>query len=49
MAPWLIALTGFVYLFVAADLAWHGKTGLAIAYLGYAASNVGLYMAARCG
>jgi len=46
MAGWLIALTGFVYAYVAADLAWHGKSGLAIAYLGYAFANVGLYMAA---
>ena len=46
MAGWLIALTGFVYAYVAADLAWHGKGGLAIAYAGYAFANVGLYMAA---
>ncbi len=43
MAPWLIALTGGIYLVVAADLALHGKAGLC----GYAAANVGLYMAAR--
>lgn len=47
MAPWLIALTGLIYLWVAGDLAWHGKTGLAIAYLGYSAANVGLYLAAK--
>lgn len=47
MAAWLIALTGLIYLFVAADLAWHGKGGLAIAYAGYAAANVGLYLAAK--
>ena len=47
MAPWLIALTGVIYVVVAADLAWHGKHGLAIAYAGYAAANVGLYMAAK--
>ncbi len=46
MAGWLIALTGVVYAYVAADLAWHGKSGLAIAYAGYAFANVGLYMAA---
>jgi hypothetical protein len=32
---------------VAADLAWHGKHGLAIAYAGYAAANIGLYLAAK--
>jgi hypothetical protein len=47
MAGWLIILTGGIYAVVAADLAWNGKTGLAIAYLGYAFANVGLYMAAR--
>lgn len=47
MAPWLIALTGVIYLVVAADLAWHGKQGLAIAYAGYAAANVGLFLAAK--
>lgn len=47
MAPWLIALTGLIYVWVAADLAWHGKWGLAIAYAGYAAANVGLYYAAK--
>jgi hypothetical protein len=47
MSAPLIAICGVIYLFVAADLAWHGKTGLAIAYAGYAFSNVGLYMAAR--
>jgi hypothetical protein len=47
MSAPLIAICGVIYLFVAVDLAWHGKTGLAIAYAGYAFSNVGLYMAAR--
>jgi hypothetical protein len=47
MAPWLIALTGVIYVWVAADLAWHGKHGLAIAYAGYAAANIGLYFAAK--
>ena len=47
MSAPLIAICGVMYLFVAVDLAVHGKTGLAIAYAGYAFSNVGLYMAAR--
>jgi len=49
MAPWLIALTGGIYLVVAADLALHGKVGLSVAYLGYSFANVGLYFAARAG
>lgn len=47
MSPILIAITGMIYLWVAGDLAWHGKAGLAIAYLGYAFANVGLYIAAK--
>ncbi len=47
MSPLLIAVTGVIYLVVAADLVYHGKTGLGIAYLGYAFANVGLYLAAR--
>ena len=47
MSPFLIAITGVIYLVVAVDLWLAGKCGLAIAYLGYAAANVGLYMAAR--
>lgn len=47
MSPILIAITGIIYLWVAADLAWHQKSGLAVAYLGYAFANVGLYMAAK--
>ena len=47
MAPWLIVITGGIYLVVAADLALHGKAGLGLAYLGYAFANVGLYIATR--
>jgi hypothetical protein len=47
MSPALIAITGVIYLVVAADLALHGKVGLAVAYLGYSFANVGLYLAAR--
>lgn len=42
----LIALTGLIYAYVSADLAYHGKPGLAIAYAGYAFANIGLYLAA---
>ena len=47
MSPILIAITGVIYLVVAADLFRNGKTGLAIAYCGYAAANYGLYLAAK--
>ena len=47
MSPILIAITGVIYAYVSCDLAYHGKTALAIAYAGYAFSNIGLYLAAR--
>jgi uncharacterized protein YbjT (DUF2867 family) len=47
MSSWLIALTGVIYLYVSAELYYEGKTGLAIAYFGYAFANVGLYIAAK--
>lgn len=39
MAGWLIALTGCIYAYVAAELALRGKTGLAVAYAAYAFAN----------
>lgn len=46
MSGWLIALTGLVYLYVSLEQLHKGNTGMFIAYLGYAFSNVGLYMLA---
>lgn len=43
----LIALTGVIYAYVAADQFWRGNPGMGIAYLGYAFANVGLYLLAR--
>ena len=45
MSAWLIALTGLIYLYVCVDLLFQGKTGLGLAYAGYAFSNVGLILA----
>lgn len=47
MAAWLIAVIGVVYLVVGVSLLLEGKQGLGIAFLGYAFSNVGLWMAAK--
>jgi hypothetical protein len=47
MSGHLIVLTGLIYLWVAVDQAVRGNSGLAIAYAGYAFSNVGLWMIAR--
>lgn len=43
----LIALTGVIYLYVSLDQFWRGNVGMGVAYLGYAFSNVGLYLLAR--
>jgi len=43
----LIALTGVIYAWIAADQFWRGNPGMAIAYAGYALANVGLYTLAR--
>lgn len=46
MSGWLILLTGCIYAYVAGEQAMRGNTGMAIAYTGYAFSNVGLYLLA---
>jgi hypothetical protein len=47
MSANLIALVGVTYAFIAANLYLSGKPGLALAFAGYAVSNVGLYLEAR--
>ena len=47
MASPLIALTGLIYAWVAADLAWRGRYDLACVYCGYAVANIGLFYAAK--
>ncbi len=44
MSGWLILLVGAIYLYVGIDLFWKGNTGMGIAFLGYAFSNVGLFL-----
>ena len=43
----LIIITGIIYAYVAVDQYFRGNTGLAVAYSGYAYSNLGLYLLAR--
>ena len=47
MSATLIAAVGVVYAVIAANLYLSGKPGLALAFAGYAVSNVGLYFEAR--
>ena len=46
MSHWLIILTGAIYFYDAIEQATKGNTGMFIAYLGYAFSNIGLYLLA---
>lgn len=46
MSAWLIAFTGCIYLYVSIEQLIKGNTGMFIAYLGYAFSNIGLYLLA---
>jgi hypothetical protein len=41
--PLLVVVT-LIYLYVGGELLWSGDIGMGIAYLGYAAANVGLIM-----
>ena len=47
MSANLIALTGLIYLYVAAEQAYKGNIGMFITYIGYAGANIGLYMLAN--
>lgn len=47
MSGWLIAITGLIYAYVAIEQGVKGNIGLAIAYTGYAFSNIGLYILAK--
>lgn len=47
MSAWLIALTGLIYLGVAAEQGIKGNTPMCIVYVGYALANVGLYVLAK--
>ena len=47
MSGWLIALTGCIYGYIAAEQVVHGNFSMAVVYSGYAFSNVGLYLLAK--
>ena len=44
MSPWLIIVTGLIYLTISLEQLTKGQIGLGVMYLGYAIGNVGLYM-----
>ena len=46
MSSWLIILTGLIYAYIACEQGVKGNLSLFIVYLGYAFSNIGLYLMA---
>ena len=46
MSKFLIALTGIIYAYVCLEQLYLGNYGMAIAYFGYALSNIGLVILA---
>ena len=46
MSAWLIAFTGIIYAYVSIEQLYKCNIGMFIAYLGYAFSNIGLYLLA---
>lgn len=46
MGASFILITGCIYAYVAIEQGLKGNTGMLIAYIGYAFSNIGLYMLA---
>lgn len=46
MSGWLIAITGFIYLYVALEQLYKGNLGMFITYIGYSFANIGLYLLA---
>ncbi len=47
MSSWLIALTGIIYAYVAAEQGLRGNYSMMVVYSGYAFSNIGLYLMAK--
>ncbi len=47
MSSGLIMIVGLIYAYCSYDLLSRGQTALAIAFAGYAFSNIGLYLAAK--
>ena len=43
MGPWLVALVGLIYAYIAAEQFALSNPSMGVVYAGYAASNVGLF------
>lgn len=47
MSKFLIIITGLIYLYVGIEQLYKGNSGMTLAYMGYAFSNLGLYILAE--
>lgn len=47
MSKFLIVITGLIYLYVGIEQLYKGNNGMTFAYMGYAFSNIGLYLLAE--
>jgi hypothetical protein len=47
MSPWLVAVTGLIYSYIAVDQFFKGAGAMCIVYAGYAFSNLGLYFVVK--
>lgn len=45
LSKWLIAIVGLIYASIAVDSYWRGNLAMAIVFLGYSFSNIGLWLA----
>ena len=46
MSAWLIIVTGMIYGYIAVEQGLKGNLPMAMVYMGYAFSNIGLYILA---
>jgi len=47
LSSWLIAGVGLIYLYIGIEQYLKGNSPLGITFVGYAFSNIGLYLAAK--
>lgn len=47
MSSYLMLAVGVVYAYISAEQYWRGNPGIALAFFGYAVSNIGLSFTAK--
>lgn len=49
MSPWLIIITGLIYVYIAIEQAYRGNIPIGVMYFGYALGNAGSYLLVKSG